>query len=153
MSSKKPAEAKRAALPRAADFSNAFMRFANLFQSDMSGAIFDRADMAGAFLEETKLDGARMFRTNASGVQLNRASLKNADLREEYLKAVRHGLAFLRDKHRDPLSGGYFWTLRDGQPEALAVNIGASNGRQTEITGGDLKVGMAVITDYQETKK
>jgi len=68
-----------------ADFSNAFMRFANLFQSDMSGAIFDRADMAGAFLEETKLDGARMFRTNASGVQLNRASLKNADLREVWL--------------------------------------------------------------------
>ena len=45
------------------------------------------------------------------------------------------------------------WVLRDGQSEALAVSIGASNGRQTEITGGDLKVGMAVITDYQETKK
>jgi uncharacterized protein YjbI with pentapeptide repeats len=68
-----------------ADFSNAFMRFANLFQSDLSGAIFDRADMAGSFLEETKLDGARMFRTNASGAQFNRASLKNADLRETWL--------------------------------------------------------------------
>ncbi len=68
-----------------ADFSNAFLRFANLYQSDLSGAVFDRADMAGAFLEETKLDGARMFRTNASGAQLNRASLKNADLREVWL--------------------------------------------------------------------
>ena len=38
-------------------------------------------------------------------------------LREEYVKAVRHGLKFLRDKHHDPQSGGYFWTLRDGQPE------------------------------------
>ena len=38
-------------------------------------------------------------------------------LREEYLEAARHGLAYLRDKHRDPQSGGYFWTLRDGQPE------------------------------------
>lgn len=65
-----------------ADFSNAFMRFANLFQSDLTGAIFDRADMAGAFLEETKMDGVRMFRTNASGAQMNRVSFKNADLRE-----------------------------------------------------------------------
>ena len=38
-------------------------------------------------------------------------------LREEYIKAVRHGLKFLREKHHDPQSGGYFWTLRDGQPE------------------------------------
>lgn len=38
-------------------------------------------------------------------------------LREEYIKAVRHGLKFLREKHYDPQSGGYFWTLRDGQPE------------------------------------
>ncbi len=68
-----------------ADFSNAFMRFANLYQSDMSGAVFDRADMAGAFLEETRMDGVRMYRTNASGAQLNRASLKNADLRDVWL--------------------------------------------------------------------
>lgn len=45
------------------------------------------------------------------------------------------------------------WILRDGQPVALPVTVGASNGRQTEITGGELKVGMAVITDYQETLK
>lgn len=67
------------------DFSNAFLRFANLYQSDMTGAIFDRADMAGAFLEETRMDGVRMFRTNASGAMLNRASLKDADLREVWL--------------------------------------------------------------------
>lgn len=45
------------------------------------------------------------------------------------------------------------WVLNAGQPQAIAVQVGASNGRQTEITGGDLKAGMAVITDYQETKK
>ena len=45
------------------------------------------------------------------------------------------------------------WTLKDGQAVAVAVEVGASNGRQTEITGGELKAGMAVITDYQETKK
>lgn len=38
-------------------------------------------------------------------------------LRDVYMKAVRHGLAFLRERHLDPQSGGYFWTLRDGVPE------------------------------------
>jgi len=35
----------------------------------------------------------------------------------EYLDAVHHGLRYLRDVHRDPIGGGYAWTLRDGQPE------------------------------------
>lgn len=42
------------------------------------------------------------------------------------------------------------WVLRDGQPVALPVQTGVSNGRQTEILGGELKEGMAVIVDYQE---
>ncbi|MBM5571611.1 MULTISPECIES: AGE family epimerase/isomerase [Deefgea] len=35
----------------------------------------------------------------------------------EYLSTARHGLAFLRDVHRDLVSGGYAWQLqwRDGQ--------------------------------------
>lgn len=37
--------------------------------------------------------------------------------REDYLDAARHGLRHLRDVHRDPASGGYAWTIRDGQPE------------------------------------
>ena len=45
------------------------------------------------------------------------------------------------------------WVLSDGQPVAIAVQTGPSNGRQTEIVGGELKAGMAVITDYQEAKK
>ena len=35
----------------------------------------------------------------------------------EYLDAARHGLRYLRNVHRDPRSGGYAWTIRDGQPE------------------------------------
>lgn len=45
------------------------------------------------------------------------------------------------------------WVLSDGRPVAIAVQTGASNGRQTEIVAGELKAGMAVITDYQETKQ
>ncbi len=32
-----------------------------------------------------------------------------------YQKAVRHGIAFLRDAHRNPSTGGYAWVLHDGQ--------------------------------------
>jgi HlyD family secretion protein len=45
------------------------------------------------------------------------------------------------------------WALRDGQPVAITVQTGVSNGRQTEITGGDLKAGTALIVDYQEKAK
>jgi HlyD family secretion protein len=45
------------------------------------------------------------------------------------------------------------WVLREGQPAALLVQAGVSNGRSTEILGGELKAGMAVIVDYQETAK
>jgi len=34
-----------------------------------------------------------------------------------YLDAVRHGLHWLRHTHRNPDTGGYAWTLRDGQVE------------------------------------
>ena len=44
------------------------------------------------------------------------------------------------------------WVLQDGHPFAVQVTAGLSNGRQTEIVDGDLKAGMAVITDYQEAK-
>jgi HlyD family secretion protein len=44
------------------------------------------------------------------------------------------------------------WVVQDGHPFAVQVTAGLSNGRQTEITDGDLKAGMAVITDYQEAK-
>ena len=33
------------------------------------------------------------------------------------------------------------------------VKTGVSNGRYTEVLEGELKAGMAVITDYQEAKK
>ncbi|MDR2113624.1 MAG: efflux RND transporter periplasmic adaptor subunit [Candidatus Accumulibacter sp.] len=45
------------------------------------------------------------------------------------------------------------WLLRDGAPVAVSVQTGVSNGRQTEITGGDLAAGAALIVDYQEKAK
>lgn len=52
-----------------------------------------------------------------------------------------------------PSGPAQVWVLRDGQPAAIAVQTGPSNGRQTEITGGELKASTPVIIEYQETKK
>ncbi|OJW94029.1 efflux RND transporter periplasmic adaptor subunit [Thiobacillus sp. 65-1402] len=39
------------------------------------------------------------------------------------------------------------WVLQDGEPVALDVKTGATNGRVTEVTGGALKAGMQAITE------
>lgn len=54
-----------------------------------------------------------------------------------------------------PVSGGaqQVWVLRDGQPVAVPVSVGATNGRQTEVTGGELKPGMQVITESVVAQK
>jgi HlyD family secretion protein len=40
-----------------------------------------------------------------------------------------------------------------GTAVAVPVTVGVSNGRETEILGGELKAGMAVITEYQDVKQ
>jgi HlyD family secretion protein len=44
------------------------------------------------------------------------------------------------------------WVLRDGQPVAVNVTVGASDGRRTEVTG-PIAVGDAVITDQRSGAK
>jgi HlyD family secretion protein len=39
------------------------------------------------------------------------------------------------------------WLLKDGKPEPLRVTVGASNGRLTEVTSGNLEPGTKVITE------
>lgn len=43
----------------------------------------------------------------------------------------------------------HVWVLRDGQPMAIAVSTGISDGRMTEVNSSELQVGMAVITDQR----
>lgn len=42
---------------------------------------------------------------------------------------------------------GTIWVLRDGQPVALEVRKGLSDGRMTEVSGDGVAEGLAVITD------
>ena len=85
-------------------------------------------DPAGGFFHYFKDDGSvydasHRHLVSSTRFVFNYATAANEfgdedpKLREEYLEAARHGLRFLREKHHDPVSGGYFWTLRDGEPE------------------------------------
>lgn len=37
--------------------------------------------------------------------------------RDDYRERAHHGLRYLREAHRNPDTGGYAWTIRDGKPE------------------------------------
>ncbi|OQC13568.1 MAG: Macrolide export protein MacA [Alphaproteobacteria bacterium ADurb.Bin100] len=60
-----------------------------------------------------------------------------------------------RSGGRKPVGGGnnaavrQIWVLQDGQPIAVAVTTGITEGRVTEVSGPELKEGMAVITDQR----
>lgn len=45
------------------------------------------------------------------------------------------------------------WVLRNGTPAPVQVTVGATNGRYTEVTGGELKAGDPVITEAVARKK
>lgn len=57
------------------------------------------------------------------------------------------------NKPAGPGANPQVWVLEEGRPRPVDVQVGLSNGRQTEIVGGELKPGMAVITEYQEPRK
>ena len=44
------------------------------------------------------------------------------------------------------------WVIEDGQPKAIEVKIGPSDGRMTQIIDGELQTDMAVITDAVSKK-
>jgi len=54
---------------------------------------------------------------------------------------------FQRPAGQNRGDGQRVWVLQDGKPAPVKVSIGASDGRMTEITGGELKPGAAVITE------
>jgi HlyD family secretion protein len=44
------------------------------------------------------------------------------------------------------------WTIRNGEPQAVAITTGATDGVMTEVTGGALEPGASVITDTIATQ-
>ncbi len=45
------------------------------------------------------------------------------------------------------------WTLRGGKPVAIPVSVGVTDGAQTEILGGEVQEGMALLTDAVSAKQ
>lgn len=42
------------------------------------------------------------------------------------------------------------WILKDGKPLNVLITTGSTNGTVTEVKGGELEAGMAIIVDYME---
>lgn len=84
-------------------------------------------DPAGGFFQYFKDDGTIYDRGHRHLVSSTRfvfnyamAAMEFADdaaLAKEYIDAAHHGLRYLRDVHRNAQTGGYTWTIRNGQPE------------------------------------
>jgi len=79
-------------------------------------------DPHGGFFHYFKDDGAVYDRSHRHLVSstrfvFNYAMAAREFRRDDYRALAEHGLRFLRDAHRDARTGGYAWTLRDGQPE------------------------------------
>ena len=79
-------------------------------------------DPAGGYFHYFRDDGSVYDRSHRHLVSSTRfvfnyaMAAREFDL-DEYREAARHGLRYLRQAHRDPVSGGYAWTLRDGVAE------------------------------------
>ncbi|MGO4221225.1 AGE family epimerase/isomerase [Lysobacter sp. TAF61] len=79
-------------------------------------------DPAGGFFHYFRDDGsvydsAHRHLVSSTRFVFNYAMAAREFGNPEYLDAARHGLRYLREVHRDPRSGGYAWTVRDGVAE------------------------------------
>ncbi|MGA9421929.1 MAG: AGE family epimerase/isomerase [Rhodanobacteraceae bacterium] len=79
-------------------------------------------DPAGGFFHYFRDDGTIYDRSHRHLVSSTRFVVQYAWAARAfgdtaYLDAARHGLAYLRDVHRDEASGGYAWTINDGKPD------------------------------------
>lgn len=79
-------------------------------------------DPAGGFFHYFRDDGSVYERghrhlVSSARFVFNYAMAAREFDNAEFRAAACHGLDYLRGAHRDPASGGYAWTLRDGQPE------------------------------------
>lgn len=56
----------------------------------------------------------------------------------------------VRGREDGPGIPGRVWLLKDGQPEAVSVRLGVSDGRHTEMLRGELEAGQEIILGNEE---
>lgn len=73
---------------------------------------------------------------------------------QSWLRRILPGPPRFREasKHEETGTERTVYVLRDGQPVAVPVRTGASDGRNTEVVGGGLKAGDALITAQTQVK-
>jgi mannose/cellobiose epimerase-like protein (N-acyl-D-glucosamine 2-epimerase family) len=101
---------------RSADFLHAHIRKTMAFYHPRC------IDPAGGFYHYFRDDGtvydtSHRHLVSSTRFVFNYAMAASAFNEPTYLDVVKHGLAYLRDVHRNAASGGYAWTIRDGKPE------------------------------------
>lgn len=88
------------------------MAFYHPHATDRSGGFFHYFRDAGSVYERS-----HRHLVSSTRFVFNYAMAAREFDSAEFLAMACHGLDYLRRAHRDPASGGYAWTLRDGQPE------------------------------------
>ena len=56
----------------------------------------------------------------------------------------------MRIRHRKQQT---IWILKEGQPSALSISIGSTDGTMTEVTAGEVKPGMRLVLDQVKGSK
>jgi len=102
------------------------------------------ADITVKKVENALLVPAAALRFSPLSLEENKSSgsLLSKILPRPPLQNKRQQEAIPTDKKNQTV-----WILQEGQPVSIPVQIGATNGVMAEITGGELKPGMAVIVD------
>ena len=81
------------------------------------------------------------------------AAMTASDQRS-FLQRILPGRPPFRQASRPATTSGErtVWVLENGKPIAVPLRTGATDGRNTEVKGGELKAGQAVIIDQTTTK-
>lgn len=79
----------------------------------------------------------------------------DAEPQRSFLDRILSGRPQFRQasQREDKKGARTVWVLEDGKPVAVPVTTGASDGRNTEVTGGSLEVGQSVIIDQTTAKR
>lgn len=102
-----------------------------------------RAERQGASQEEIRRNAQMVRRDNGRKI----AEVLDPERRALFEKAMQDMAAQNRQRQQRETSPGRVHILgEDGQPRAIDVRLGVSDGAVTEIVGGDLQPGVNVIT-------
>ena len=78
-------------------------------------------------------------------------SSRNSSILSKMMPRPQRNSTKVAGKENKAAGTSQIWILQEGQPVAMQVQTGISDGRMTEVSGDQLTPGMAVITDQRST--